>query len=69
MSKETKFKTVKKWQEEFNVGLKYNLRGDLLQQYDVNFARSESHILKVSMVTATLGFEKSESASHKKAAN
>ena len=41
----------------------------LLQQYDVNFARSGSHILKVSMVTATLGFEKSESASHKKVAN
>ena len=30
MSKETKLKTVKKWQEEFNVGLEYDLRGDFV---------------------------------------
>ena len=27
MSKETKLRTVKKWQEKFNLGLEYDLRG------------------------------------------
>ena len=27
MSKETKLRTVKKWQEKFNLGLQYDLRG------------------------------------------
>ena len=30
MSKETKLRTVKKWQEELKLGLEYDLRGDFV---------------------------------------
>ena len=43
---------IKNWQEEFNVGLKHDLRGDYVtaQQY--------KEVQKVSVVTITLGFDK-----------
>ena len=49
MSKETKFKTVKKWQEEFNVGLKYTLRGDFVTAIRCKLCKKwESHIKSIN---------------------
>ena len=45
MSKETKLRTVKKQQEEFNLGLEYDLRGDFVTAIQCNFCKKwESRI-------------------------
>ena len=57
-------RTVKKWQEEFNVGRKYNLREDFVTAIQCKlFARygGGSHMLQVSVVTTTAGFDKVQS--------
>ena len=82
MSKETKLRTVKKWQEEINVGLEYDLRGDFVTAIQCKFCKKwKSRIKSMNGNNDTWVreglkcVEKSrlkkhlESASHKKAAD
>ena len=58
MSKETKLKTVKKWQEEFSFGFEWDLREDFATALQCN--EVGRHMLEMSVVTMTLGFNKFE---------
>ena len=82
MSKETKLRTVKKQQEEFNLGLEYDLRGDFVTAIQCNFCKKwESRIKGTNGDNSTRVREGSkcvekkhtekhlECASHKKAAD
>ena len=81
MLKETKLRTVKKWKEEFNVGLEYSLRGDFVTAIQYKLCMKwESCIKSInsSNDTGSRRFKMCrkkhtkkhlESASHKKAAD
>ena len=82
MSKETKLRTVKKWQEKFNLGLEYDLRGDFVAAIQCKLCKKwESRIKGINGDNNTWVREGSkcvekkhtkkhlECASHKKAAD
>ena len=46
MSKETKLRTVKKLQEEFNLGLEYDLRGDFVTAIQCKLCKKQESRIK-----------------------